>query len=75
MTVETEEEVLVQPALQIYSESNPFSAMARALWARGEDGELIAKELAHAFSDVAADGIGAKNPEDMAKEFLRLLTE
>ena len=38
--------------------SNPFYCLAQALWKGGEDGEVIAKQLAVAFKEIADQGVG-----------------
>lgn len=51
-------------------ERNPFLALAKALWARGDDSEIIASELAHALMHIIKEGTKA----DPAFEFIRLTT-
>lgn len=39
-------------------DTNPFYQSAMALWKRGEDGEVIARELAEAFTAIVEEGKG-----------------
>lgn len=55
-------------------ETNVFTAVAEALWARGEDGEVIARELAHTLVAVIKQGISSDSLEDVKAEFDRLLS-
>lgn len=50
-------------------ENNIYWLTAMAQWRRGEDGEVIARELAKAFAAVVKEGSGA----DPAEELVRLL--
>lgn len=52
-------------------EDNPFLALAKALWNRGEDGECIARDLAQAFKAIAKEG--SINPH--TDEYARLSQE
>ena len=38
--------------------SNPFYCLAQALWKGGEDGEVIARQLAVAFKEISDLGVG-----------------
>jgi hypothetical protein len=49
--------------------SNPFLALAKALWERGEDGEFLAREVAETFKWLSDDGVG--DGKDVA-EYARL---
>ena len=52
-------------------DSNPFTALLKALWRRGEDGEVLARELAEALKYAMKEG---KGPDcDLHAEFDRLL--
>lgn len=53
-------------------EHNPFLALARALWKRGEDGEMIARDLALAFKAISEEGIGIGRS---VPEYKRLIGE
>ena len=50
-------------------ETNVFKAVAKAQWAKGDDGEVIARELAQALQYVIHEGKGSC---DYAAEFSRL---
>ncbi len=52
--------------------SNLFVSLVKALWARGEDGEVIAYELVAALDYVCTEGVGR---DKVDKEIKRLLTE
>lgn len=51
---------------------NPFLALAMSLWARGEDGEVIATDLVQAFNKVAEQAGNGNTP---AQEYARLSEE
>lgn len=53
-------------------ETNVFLAIARALWERGEDGEIIARDLALAFKAIAKEGAGK---DTHISEYARLSSE
>lgn len=52
-------------------ETNIFLAIAKAMWAKGDDGEEIARDLSKALMHVLKEGT-TKAPES---EFLRLAHE
>lgn len=57
-------------------EHNPFLALAKALWARGDDGEIIARDLANALLHIIKDGMGFRdNSQEQAAEFIRLTSQ
>lgn len=45
-------------------EGNIFYAAAKALWARGEDAEQIARELALAFKAIVQEGTVAPDQDE-----------
>jgi len=49
--------------------TNPFLALVAAMWKRGEDGEILARELYAAF--VWTTHNGGRNPEDEFRRFDR----
>ena len=55
-------------------ECNAFRALAKSLWAQGEDGEVIARDLTHALKYVIEEGIGTGS-ETFIEEVKRLLNE
>jgi hypothetical protein len=54
---------------QVMKTSNPFLALAKAMWERGEDGEVIAREVAATFKWLSDDGVGIGQDE---AEYARL---
>jgi hypothetical protein len=58
------------PSKQRREEINLFYAAAQASWRRGEDGEMIAKDLAHAVEWIIREGKGEDC--DVTEEFDRL---
>ncbi len=50
--------------------TNAYLAAAEARWKSGEDGEEIARELAHALKYMIQEGIG--RDKSITDEFLRL---
>lgn len=54
-------------------EHNPFLALAKSLWARGDDGEDIAADLAKALMYMIKEGNNEPNLNP-ATEFIRLNT-
>lgn len=51
-------------------ETNLFHQIAQTLWAKGEDGEVIARDLAKALAHVIREGVD----KDPVEEFRRLIT-
>ena len=53
-------------------EINVYLALARAIWAHGEDGEIIARDLAYAFMEIVKEGAPPQaSAEDEFKRFAR----
>ena len=53
--------------------SNLFLAMAGAMWAQGDDGEVIAMDLAEALRWAIREGTAAKTNSEIAEELKLLL--
>ena len=54
--------------------TNLFLIILEALWARGEDGEVLARELMSALKHAIAQGTGFTTDDDILGE-VRLLLE
>jgi len=55
------------------TDSNMFTAISKARWAKGEDGEVVARELAQSLLYVIQEGKGKDT--NLAKEWKRLLND